>query len=331
MIRTCTCLQDGTIKYDVPLRAVKDKNVKWYWVDFSNPNNNEAKQLSKVFHFHPLAIEDCLDGFSQRPKIDFYDQYFFIVLHALNVSSLDPYEVDLFINEKYIVTVHKKPVRELNNLWDQLKKKDSASQSPFSIMHAIVDKLVDDFFPPVYQIEDRLNVIEDNTEEETINELMDKLFDIRHEMSKLRRSLLPMRDLLYRILHSDRMSFLKDQQLYFQDVYDHLIKLVEMLESYREFSADVRDSYLSINSDKMNNIMMTLTVITTIFMPLTFIAGLYGMNFQYMPELRWKYSYFVVLGIMFLIAAMMFMMFVKIGWLRFGRRKKKKKRLIKIK
>ena len=204
--------------------------------------------------------------------------------------------------------------------------------SPFKIMHGIVDRLVDDYFPLVYKIEDRLNTIEDNTNEEADSDLMDELFDIRHDMSKLRRTLVPMRDLLYRISNSGRLNALKEEQLYFNDVYDHLIKLVEMLESYREFSSDIRDNYLSINSDKMNNIMMTLTVITTIFMPLTFIAGLYGMNFVNMPELDEPNGYFIVLGIMGVIALIMFGFFLKIGWLRFSSKKRRKRRrLLRLK
>ncbi|WP_433749234.1 magnesium/cobalt transporter CorA [Falsibacillus pallidus] len=332
MIRTCLCKKNGAIEYDAPLNRCKDEDILWYWVDFSEPATEEDLQLEKFFHFHPLAVEDCLDTFSQRPKLDFYEGYFFIVLHALDHATIDPKEVDVFVNGQFIVTYHKHPVLEINQIWDGMKNTSNPlGQTPFNILHAIIDKFVDEFFPPVYSIEDRLNVIEDNSGEETVNELMDNLFDIRHEMSKLRRSLIPMRDLLYRILHSERMAFLKDQQLYFQDVYDHLIKLVEMLESYRDFSADIRDNYLSINSDKMNNIMMTLTVITTIFMPLTFIAGVYGMNFRVMPELNWKYGYFAVLGVMLIIAAIMFMMFMKIGWLRFNKPKMKRKRFLKLK
>ena len=133
-----------------------------------------------------------------------------------------------------------------------------------------------------------------------------------------------MRDLLYRMINSERLSYLKEQHLYFNDVYDHLLKLTELLETYRDFSSDIRDNYLSVNSNNMNTTMMTLTVITTIFMPLTFIVGVYGMNFEYMPELGWRYGYFFVWAVMALIALMMFRFFVKKGWLHRGNKKKKK-------
>ena len=133
-----------------------------------------------------------------------------------------------------------------------------------------------------------------------------------------------MRDLLYRMINSERLSYLKEQHLYFNDVHDHLLKLAEMLETYRDFSSDIRDNYLSVNSNNLNTTMMTLTVITTIFMPLTFIAGVYGMNFEYMPELSWRYGYFLVLGLMLLIALMMFRFFVKKGWLHKGNKKRRR-------
>jgi magnesium transporter len=331
MIRTSAILKNGDVLQDVAVNRIKESDIKWYWVDFNEPSDSDIRMMKQFFRFHPLAIEDCLDDFSERPKLDFYEGYIFVLMHAINRNSLESYEVNLFVNSSFIVTFHKKHVNEIDNLW-KIVKEEGGELSPFTIMHGIVDRIVDQYFPMIYSIEDRLNSIEENTNEDSDSNLMDRLFDIRHEMSKLRRTLVPMRDLLYRISNSGRLNSLKEEQLYFNDVYDHLIKQVEMLESYREFSADIRDNYLSINSDKMNNIMMTLTVITTIFMPLTFIAGLYGMNFVYMPELNEHNGYFIVLGVMTGIALIMFGFFVKIGWLTFGTKKRRRKRrLLRLK
>jgi magnesium transporter len=330
MIRTCAIKETGEVVYDISLNEISASDIKWCWVDFSTPNDSEAQLLGEFFHFHPLAIEDCIDEFSQRPKLDFFEDHIFLVLHAINQKTMISEEVDLFVSEKYIVTFHKNEVTELNYLWDRLQATRGVKEGPFLIMHAIIDKLVDEYFPTVYVIEHELNSIEDNSENESIHKLMEQLFDVRSDLSRLRRSILPMRDLLYRIVQSERLSYLKDQKIYFNDVHDHLLKLVEMIESYREFSADIRDSYLSVNSNTMNSIMMTLTVITTIFMPLTFIAGVYGMNFEFMPELKWRYGYFVIIGIMLLIAIVMFYLFRARGWLRFGKQTKKKKRHIRM-
>ncbi|PLS16487.1 magnesium and cobalt transport protein CorA [Bacillus sp. M6-12] len=327
MIKTCVVTKDDQMIYDVPLKDIKEMEPKWYWADFCNANEKEVRFLSDHFHFHPLAIEDCLDSLNQRPKLDFYDDYQFIVLHALSVEHLHPVEVDLFIGEDFLVTFHNQKVSQLDLLWERTKTYEYFQKGPFFLMHAIIDKLVDDYFPLMYKLEGELNSLEDNADDESISELMERVFDVRADLSGIRRSILPMRDLLYRIIHSDRLNYLKEQQLYFNDVHDHLLKLVEMLELYRDFSSDIRDSYLSMNSNTMNTIMMTLTVITTIFMPLTFVAGVYGMNFKNMPELDWKYGYFAVIGFMTVIALLMLLYFLKKGWLHFGRKPRRRRRL----
>lgn len=324
MIRTCAIKKNQEVVFDLKLEELNNDNIEWFWVDFSKPTIEEIKLLSSHFHFHHLAIEDCLDDYNQRPKMDFYQGYQFLVIHAIRQKIFKAVELGIFIGEKWLVTFHKEELLELEVVWNEIRELETLKQGPFFLMHRLIDKVVDEFFPPVYKMESELNSIEDNTEDETISELMDQLFDLRTDLSKLRRTILPMRDLLYRMITSDRLNYLKDQHLYFHDVYDHLLKLTEMLESYRDFSSDIRDSYLSVNSNNMNSTMMTLTVITTIFMPLTFIVGVYGMNFQYMPELNWHYGYYVILGMMGGIAFMMFLYFVKKGWLEVGRKSRKR-------
>ncbi|MGD7009031.1 magnesium/cobalt transporter CorA [Metabacillus sp. 84] len=320
MIRTLAVTDSGEVIYDLPLGSLKKEGYKWYWVDFQEPSEKEIQLLSKFFRFHPLAIEDCVE-FVQRPKMDFYDDYFFLVLHSIHQKTLDAEEVDLFVSDRYLVSFHKKPVREISNLFLRVKKDAGMQSGPMQIMYEILDKLVDEYFPPVYQLEDVLNSMEDKSEEQTISSIMEEVFKIRTDLSSLRRSIIPMRDLLYRMISSSKLSGLKQKEIYLQDVYDHLLKLVEMIDANRELTADIRDSYLSISSDKMNRIMMTLTVMSSIFLPLTFIAGLYGMNFQYMPELQGRNNYFVVLGIMIVIVIVMVGFFWKVGWLRYKKSK----------
>lgn len=326
MIRTCAINKVDEIFHNLPLEDLRQEEIKWFWVDFYQPDQGEIQLLSDFFRFHPLAIEDCLDDFNQRPKIDFYNDYQFLVVHALQEEDPHAIELDVFVSEKFIVTFHKQPITELENTWERMTRNGTLIKGPFFLMHTLIDKMVDEYFPIVYKIEEELNTIEDNTKGESIGELMDQLFDLRAELSKMRRTILPMRDLLYRMIQSERIGSLMEQHQYFHDVHDHLLKLVEMIESHRDFSSDIRDSYLSLNSNNMNRTMMTLTVITTIFMPLTFVAGVYGMNFDYMPELNWRYGYFGVLAVMILIGVGMVVFFVRRGWLRFGKIKSKNKK-----
>ncbi|MGM9923523.1 MAG: magnesium/cobalt transporter CorA [Bacillus sp. (in: firmicutes)] len=289
--------------------------MKWYWVDFNMPTEEESALLNSHFHFHPLAIEDCMLEL-QRPKLDYYENLSFLVLHAIHAQTLEACEIDLFISENYIVSFHFHQLEELDATWEIFQQKNDAfKHSPQEIGYKIIDKIVDAFFPVVQQIEDRLLAIENSDEVKRGKDtVITKTYTVRKDLLKLRQTILPMRDLIYRILESKRFIIQEQKRAYFQDIYDHLLKLSEMIESNRQLTADIRDNYISMNSFRMNNIMKTLTVITTIFMPLTFLAGIYGMNFVNMPELNWHYGYFIVLGIMAIGGIAMFLWFKAKGW-----------------
>jgi magnesium transporter len=182
--------------------------------------------------------------------------------------------------------------------------------------YQIIDKLVDHYFPILYKIEDHLNEIEDQLSPSTVHLSMDYVFEVRSDLLRLRRTIFPMRELLYRMLHSERLGLTFNKRAYFTDIHDHLLRLGEIIEANRELTSDIRDSQLSINSNRMNSIMMTLTIISSIFIPLTFIAGVYGMNFDNIPELHWRYGYVIVLGAMFVTGAAMVMWIKYKGWLR---------------
>ncbi|HEX7064833.1 MAG TPA: magnesium/cobalt transporter CorA [Bacillales bacterium] len=314
MIRTIAVTKNNEVRRNLPLEAVTDEEINWYWVDLNEPSEEEMQRLGDFFHFHPLAIEDCMH-LLQRPKVDFYDGYSFFVLHALDQRTLSAMEIDLFVGQDFIVSFHFDALKEVDDVWrNELNEEGSSERGPYNIAHLIMDNLVDSYFAPVYQIEDELNEIEKNTNGQPMRALMDQLFETRSDLLKLRHTILPMRDLLYRILSSQRLKEIQERRAYYTDVYDHLLKLAEIIESNREITADIRDSYLSLNANRMNTVMMTLTVITTIFMPLTFIAGIYGMNFQYMPELAWHYGYFFVIGLMAAIGLVMYIYFKRKGW-----------------
>lgn len=286
-----------------------------YWVDFNMPTKEEILLLSSHFHFHPLAIEDCVQ-FIQRPKLEYYENLSFLVMHALNEKTLEAHEVDLFIGENFIVSFHFQDLKEINSVWEIFKKTTDVSRfRPIEVGYKIMDKIVDNFFPAVQELEDTLLDIENRSGlKKAGNIIINQTFEIRRSLLKLRRTIMPMRELLYRILESKRFIIQEQKRAYFQDIYDHLLKLGEMIESNRELTSDIRDNYISLNSFRMNNIMKTLTVITTIFMPLTFLAGIYGMNFEHMPELKWQFGYYAVLGVMLFVGLGMFIWFKSKGW-----------------
>lgn len=300
---------------DIPLEQVNDSSIEWFWVDFHHPTDEEAQVLANFFHFHPLAIEDCMH-FLQRPKLDYYDNYTFFVVHSINQATLNAEELDMFVAKKYIVTFHSTHLEEVDIIWERLKEnKKAAENGPYHVAYSLIDKLVDHYFPTVYKIEEELDRLEDiGQRRKSTPRFMDMVFSARSDLLQLRRTVYPMRDLLYRILNADSFKETNVQRIYLTDIYDHLLKLSETIESNREITADIRDNYLSVNTHRTNRVMMVLTVITTIFMPLTFIAGVYGMNFKYMPELNYRYGYFMVLALMAVLGLGMYYRFRKNGW-----------------
>lgn len=313
MLRIFAVSKDLNILNTDSLADLDISKILWYWVDFCNPDETETKLLDSYFRFHQLSVEDAIYSLN-RPKLDYYEEYDFIIVNALNQKTLDPEEIALFVGKDYIVSYHKNALSEIDEAWLKVtKNKKELDLSPAYIAHLIIDKIVDQFFPAVNRIEDYLSDL-DTTSQQSVHEVINEVFKIRGELLKLRRLVNSMRDLLYRIINSDRLENFQRNKMYFADIHDHLLKLSEMIESSREMTSDMRDSYLSITTNRMNTHMMILTVITTIFIPLTFIAGIYGMNFEYMPELEWKYGYFLILALMIGIGVAMYLWFKHKGW-----------------
>ncbi len=314
MIRTLGVTNDQQLIMDFPLEEIKQGKFDWYWVDFEKPSATEDVLLDQFFHFHPLAIEDCLMRL-QRPKLDYYDDYHFLVAHKINEESFEAEEVNLFVSPNFVVTYHKSFVPEFDVVRKRLMNRPQTwVRGTLFVMYQAIDKIVDSYFPMVYNIEDHLNEIEDQLNYQNSTKSMSYVFDLRSDLLHIRRTILPMRDLLYRILNSYRFHLDDQERVYFGDIHDHLVKLTEMVESNRELTADMRDSHMSVNASRMNGIMMILTIISSIFIPLTFIAGVYGMNFKNMPELEWHYGYFIILFIMITIAVSMLSWFKHKGW-----------------
>ncbi|MDW2878616.1 MULTISPECIES: magnesium/cobalt transporter CorA [Bacillaceae] len=316
MIRTIAVTKNHEIKSNWDITRLLEEDILWYWADFSNPSDAEIELLRKPLNFHPLAIEDCIHVL-QRPKLDYYEDYAFFVTHSVNPDTIDREEVNFFLGKNYVITFHHHPSTEIEDVRERLRLSNSPDKwEPLLVLYHILDKIVDNYFPLVYQLEDTLNDIDENSKDRPMELLLEDLFDARHDLLALRHTVAPMRDLIYRMLNSQRLAGFQEKIKYFSDIHDHLLKLAEMIEENRELTTDIRDSYLSLNAHQTNRVMKVLTVITTIFMPLTFIAGIYGMNFEHMPELEWDSGYFATLLVMLTIGLAMFAWFKKKGWFK---------------
>lgn len=308
---------ENKLKTERSLSDIQFSHFKWIWVDFNQPTVEESAHLADTFHFHPLAIEDCIHRL-QRPKLDYYDDYTFFVTHIVRVEETEVIkdELNFFVGENFIVTFHHMPTEEVDQIWELALEGNLEKWDPFYVLYRVINKVVDNYFPIIYKIEDDLDKIENNINQKSMNNLMEELFDTRYMLLNLMHTVNPMRDLLYRMLNSHRLSKVIERSEYFSDIYDHLLKLSDTIMSDREITADIRDSYLSLNAHQTNNVMKVLTIITSIFAPLTFIAGIYGMNFEHMPELTWRYGYFITLGFMGVTGVSMLIFFKRMGWFK---------------
>ena len=316
MITVIGITADNLVHSDIDLDATDLSAYKWIWADFNEPSPSEVKYLEKTFHFHPLAIEDCLQ-ILQRPKLDYYDDYTFYVTHHVREEGRDLFkeELDFFVSEKLIVTFQLAHSKEVAYVQKQLLTQHNAENwDPYFIFYRILDQIVDNYFPLIHDIEDRLAQLEEDNLNKTTAAFIPELMESRHLLLGLMQTVNPMRDLLYRMLNSQHLEGVRKRRSYFSDIHDDLLKVSEMITSNREVTTDMRDSYLSLNSHQTNNVMKVLTIITSIFSPLTLIAGIYGMNFEHMPELTWKYGYFLAIGLMFGIGLAMYRWFKKSGW-----------------
>ena len=229
MIRTIAITKDLKAIYDLPLAELSKVNIIWYWMDFVDPNQEEISLLDSHFHFHNLAIEDCVFSLNS-PKLDYYDSYNFFVLNALAKNTLDPVEVSLFVGNNYIVSYHNEELDELDEAWERAGSNNKNwEKGPSYIAHQILDKIVDYFFPAVIEIENNLAKIDTNINKKPTRILMDEIFKARSDLLKLRRIVNSMRDLLYRILNSERLIGFHEHKLYFSDIHDHLVKLSDMV------------------------------------------------------------------------------------------------------
>lgn len=289
------------------------------WVDLENPNASETALLSDVFRFHPLAIEDCL-SFVPNPKIDDYNDYLYIVLHGINAEALkknklETHDLDIFLGPNYLVTFHKGFFRSVANVMERCRKNPSImGKDPESLMHKIIDGLVDNYLPIMDELEDKIDVAEKEIFKRPREATPKRLLELKKDVLYLRRVTHPQREVLRQLSNGEYAQICTECRFHFKDVYDHIFMVSELIESYRDAISGAMEVYLSMVSNRLNEVMKVLTVIATIMMPLTVITGVYGMNFQRMPMLDSPYGFSMVIGLMGAVSVGMLFYFRKKGW-----------------
>jgi magnesium transporter len=296
---------------------IKQKDT-FIWVDLEQATAEDNVILTDVFNFHPLAVEDCVN-ITHYPKLDIYDDYLFLIMHAFDFASrekeISTLELNLFFSKNFVVTYHARPIKSV------IQAKERCHKNPAEIIgkgadvlvYTLLDSLVDNFIPFLNALDHRIDELEEEIFEDS-QRLLSKIITIRNDIINLRKVIRPQRNTVHQLTRDSIPFIEKDNLIYFRDVYDQLYRISEQSDGYRDMVSGVLDTYLSFTSNKMNQIMKTLTIVMTIMLPLTLITGIYGMNFKYMPELESPYGYFIILAFMLVIAFGLFFYMKRKKW-----------------
>jgi magnesium transporter len=298
------------------LREIEDNVV---WADVSDPTSRDFEELAEEFGFHRLSIEDCRNE-HQRPKVEEYTGYYFMVLYESELAGpndrLELRELNIFLGKNYLVTVHSRPIRAIETakrLWHEWE--DRAELGSGLLAYLLIDAIVDDYLPLLDLISEHMDNLEDSIFGEWRAEVIQEIFNVKKKLLYLRRSITPLRDVFNTLLRREQPIFPREIHVYFQDVYDHLIRVADTIDTLRDMLSSTMDAYLSVSGNRMNKIMKRLTSVSTILMSVTLIAGIYGMNFIFMPELRWRYGYVFALLSMVAVGLALYVYLKKVDWL----------------
>jgi len=293
-----------------------------FWLDLQHPTGEELTTIAELFQLHPLAIEDAGHE-HQRPKVEEYEHFLFLVFHTVNLATdwrgLTTGELDIFVGQNYLITVHNEPMKELDEAEQRWKRGNAQLEKGVGILlYSLLDTIVDRYFPVVDELVDQAEALEVRmfAEARSVRErqLTLDLLALKKQFLTFRRIASPERDVLNMLTNRDSPFFNEHSMVYFRDIYDHITRLNDTLDLYRDQLSTIMDANLSIVSNDLNKIMRTLTVMSIILMIDALVVGVYGMNFENMPELHWHYGYFAAIVFMAAISTLLVLFFRRIKW-----------------
>lgn len=290
------------------------------WITIDGLQNTELLQeLGNIYNLHPLVLEDILNT-DQRPKMEDYGDYLYIVLRNFTGQTQEDItseQVSIVLGKDFVLSFREKESSVFKPIHERLagnKGRIRKSGADY-LAHAVIDNIVDKYFVVLEALEEKIEFLEDDLVKSTTPVTLQAIHDLKRELILLRKSLWPLREAISALERTDSPLICESTGIYFKDIYDHVIAIIDSVETFRDMLSGMLDIYLSSVSNRLNEVMKVLTIIATIFMPLTFLAGIYGMNFKFMPELAWRWGYFGVLGLMLAIALYMIHYFKKKKWI----------------
>ncbi len=320
MMRSYLCNGDGTIECGLNAeqfrQALADEH-SLLWVDIEDPVDEEIELLLEVFELHPLTVEDCIMP-NVRPKLEDFERYLFIVLQSLTrvEGKLKPVELDVCLGKNFLITIRSERIKSIDEDCVRVEKKSPIfKRGADFLFYAITDSLIDSYFPILDEVEARVDELETRLLTDSTNETLRELLGVYNELMVLRRALAPHREILSRLNRGDLPFIKPGNAIYFRDIYDHLLRMSDLVDSCREVTTMSLEAYATIVSNRLNEIMKTLTAFATLALPLVIITGIFGMNFSEHPELgpRWIYH---VLSLAFVVSIpVMLFFFRRYRWL----------------
>jgi len=288
MIRSLCSIPGEEVRSEIPIKEYADilKNPRaLLWIDFAGePDESAEPILTGVFRFHPLAVDDALQE-THVPKVDDWGEYIYLVLNAMVFNendglSLTSKELDVFLGKNYVITHHDEPISSIEKARTAcLRDKRYTTNGPDHLLYKIIDDLIADYMPMVEAIDGQIDRVEDEVLVKAAPDTLERIFALKRILLSMRRILTPQREVLSKLARDDYEVVDPKDRIFFRDVYDHLVRLHDINESMRDLVGGALDTYLSVINNRMNEVMKTLTIITTLFMPVSFITGFFGMNF----------------------------------------------------
>ncbi len=288
------------------------------WLDLEQPEAADLDVLRDLFDFHPLALEDSWK-FGQRPKLEEYDDHVFLVVYGASPDEDRLVEVHCFYSERYLVTIHRDQAPSLAELRERYARRGAPTEEPSRLLHAVVDGLVDSFLPSLSELDDRIDELEDAIFLHASEAQLREIFEMKRLLVGVRKVVSPQRDLFASITAGavEVPGMTADDARYFRDVYDHLIRISDLVDTYRDLLTGAMDVYLSTVSNRLNAVMKQLAIIATVFMPLTFLTGFFGQNFPFLVGHIGGWTAFVAFALVLEIATLAVVVgyFWRRGWL----------------
>jgi len=291
------------------------------WINIDGLHQVEIlERLGECYGLHPLVLEDILDT-DQRPKMEDYGEYLFIVLRMLNYndksSEIEAEQISLILGTNFVLSFQEKEGDTFNPIRERIRNSKGRIRRMGAdyLSYSLLDSIVDNYFIILEKLGEKIEFLEDELVTRPTPETLQIIHHLKREMIYLRKAVWPLREVIGSLERGEPPLVKETIRVYLRDVYDHTIQVIDTIETFRDMVSGMLDIYLSSISNRLNAVMKVLTIIATIFMPLTFLAGIYGMNFKYMPELEWRWSYPVVWLIMVGIGVSMLLYFRKKKWL----------------